>query len=127
MAPASPSASRLTSIEAFDLTGSGNNSLSLGLADLRDLSPFNWLNSSTATGLGFTNGTYTLSATEQRHQLLINGNTGDTITALDGLWTNAGTLTGSGGAYNVFNSTDGFYQLIADADINSTFTLTPPT
>ena len=29
--------SRLNSIEAFDLTGSGNNSLSLALSDLRDL------------------------------------------------------------------------------------------
>ena len=116
--------SRLTSIEAFDLTGLGDNSLSLGQADLRDLTGFNWLNSATAAALGFSNGTYSLSASEQRHQLLITGNAGDSLTALDGTWSNAGTLSGSGGAYNVFNSTDGLYQLIADTDITRSGTLT---
>jgi Bacterial Ig-like domain/RTX calcium-binding nonapeptide repeat (4 copies)/FG-GAP repeat/Putative flagellar system-associated repeat len=116
--------SRLTSIEAFDLTGSGDNSLSLGQADLRDLTGFNWLNSATAGALGFSNDSYSLSATEQRHQLLITGNAGDSLNALGGTWSNAGTLSGSGGAYNVFNSTDGLYQLIADTDITRSGTLT---
>ena len=113
--------SRLGSLEAFDLTGSGNNSLSLGLADLRDLSPFNWLNSSTAAALGFANSSYTLANTEQRHQLLITGDTGDSFIALDGIWSNAGTLTGSGalsGTYNVWNSSSGLGQLL----VNSTLT-----
>jgi hypothetical protein len=114
-------ASRLSSLEAFDLTGSGNNSLSLGLADLRDLSPFNWLNSSTAAALGFANSSYALAGSEQRHQLLITGDTGDSFTALDGTWSNAGTLTGSGalsGTYNVWNSSSGLGQLL----VNSTLT-----
>ncbi|WP_254938331.1 Ig-like domain-containing protein [Cyanobium sp. Morenito 9A2] len=110
--------SRLSSIEAFDLTGSGNHSLSLGLADIRDLTGFNWLNTSTASGLGFSNGTYSLNATEQRHQLLITGNTGDSLTMGDGSWTNAGSINGIGGAYNVFNSSNGLYQLIIDSDIS---------
>ena len=116
--------SRLTSIEAFDLTGYGNNSLSLGLVALSDLTGFNWLNSATAAALGFSSGTYSLSATEQRHQLRINGNTGDSLSVSNGAWSNAGTLSGSGGAYNVFNSTDGLYQLIADTDITRSGTLT---
>ncbi|MEB3265732.1 MAG: Ig-like domain-containing protein, partial [Cyanobacteriota bacterium] len=110
--------SRLSSIEAFDLTGSGNNSLSLGLADLRDLSPFNWLNSSTATSLGFTSGSYTLAATEQRHQLLITGDAGDSFTALDGAWSNAGTVTGTGlfsGTFKVWNSSTGLGQLLVSS------------
>ena len=110
--------SRLTSIEAFDLTGTGNNSLALGLADLRDLSPFNWLNSSTAAALAFTSGTYSLSPTEQRHQLLITGNAGDTFSALDGFWSNAGTITSTGtfsGTYNVWNSNIGLGQLFMNS------------
>ena len=113
--------SRLGSLEAFDLTGSGNNTLALGQADLRNLSGFNWLNSSTAAGLSLTSGTYTLPATEQRHQLLITGNSGDSFTALDGLWANAGTLTAGGalsGTYNVWNSSSGLGQLL----VNSTLT-----
>jgi hypothetical protein len=114
--------SRLTSLEAFDLTGSGNNSLSLKLADLRDLAPFNWLNSTTAAGLSFTSGTYTLPASERRHQLLISGDTGDTFTALDGTWTNAGTLIGSGafsGTFKVWNSSTGLGQLLVSSTLTT--------
>jgi hypothetical protein len=114
--------SRLTSIEAFDLTGSGNNSFSLGQADLRDLTGFNWLNSATAAALGFSNGSYSLLATEQRHQLLITGNAGDSLTALDGRWANAGTITGSGtfaGTFNVWNSNAGLGQLIVSSALTT--------
>jgi Ca2+-binding RTX toxin-like protein len=114
--------SRLTSIEAFDLTGSGHNSLSLGQADLRDLTGFNWLNSATAGALGFGNGSYSLLATEQRHQLLITGNAGDSLTALDGRWANAGTITGSGtfaGTFNVWNSNAGLGQLIVSSTLTT--------
>jgi Ca2+-binding RTX toxin-like protein len=114
--------SRLTSIEAFDLTGSGDNSLSLGKADLRDLTGFNWLNSATAAALGFGNGSYSLLATEQRHQLLITGNAGDSLTALDGRWANAGTITGFGtfaGTFNVWNSDAGLGQLIVSSTLTT--------
>ena len=114
--------SRLTSIEAFDLTGSVNNSLSLGQADLRDLTGFNWLNSATAGALGFGNGSYSLLATEQRHQLLITGNAGDSLTALDGRWANAGTIIGTGafsGTFNVWNSSAGLGQLIVSTTLTT--------
>jgi hypothetical protein len=121
-------ASRLSSIEAFDLTGSGNNSLSLALRDIQDLAGFNWLNSATAAGLGFASGSFTLPATQRRHQLLISGNAGDAFTAANGLWLNAGTLNGTGAfagsTFNVFNSTTGLSQLIVNSAI--TATITPP-
>jgi hypothetical protein len=116
-------ASRLGSLEIFDLTGSGNNSLSLSLADLADLSPFNWLNSTTASGLGRTGGTYSLAATEQRHQLVITGDASDSFTATDGTWSNDGTAIFSGsfsglsGTYNVWNL--GFRQLLIHDSVST--------
>ena len=77
--------SRLSSIEAFDLTGSGNNSLTLALRDIQDLSGFNWLNSATAAALGFSSGSFTIPSLQKRHQLLITGNAGDAFTASNGL------------------------------------------
>ena len=119
--------SRLSSIESFDLTGSGNNSLSLSLADIRDLTGFNWLNSATATGLGRTSGTYTLPATERRHQLLISGNAGDSLSVTAGTtWSNAGTVVFSGsggplsGTYNIWNSSSGLAQLLVASSLTTT-------
>jgi hypothetical protein len=118
--------SRLSSIEAFDLTGSGNNSLSL--ANISDLTPFNWLNSTSAPALGFANGSFPLPASQQRHQLLITGNAGDTLkifqTTTVGSWSNAGTISGAGafpGTFNVLNSSNGFSQLIVSQLINTSF------
>ena len=115
--------SRLNSIEAFDLTGSGNNSLSLGLADIRDLASFNWLNSTTATALGFSSGTYTLPTTSSLHQLLITGDASDSLTALDGIWGTVGSISGSGaysGTYNVWQSSAGLAQLILNSSLSIT-------
>jgi hypothetical protein len=114
--------SRLESLESFDLTGSGDNSLALSLSDLADLSPFNWFNSTSASGLGHIGGTYSLADPEQRHQLVITGNAGDSFTANDGTWTNAGTAIFSGsfsslsGTYNVWNL--GFHQLLVHSSIS---------
>ena len=115
--------SRLESLEIFDLTGSGDNSLSLSLADLADLSPFSWLNSTTASGLGHSGGTYSLADPEQRHQLVITGDAGDSFTATDGTWSNDGTAIFSGsfsglsGTYNVWNL--GFHQLLVHSSLTT--------
>ncbi|MEB3319702.1 MAG: FG-GAP-like repeat-containing protein, partial [Cyanobium sp.] len=123
--------SRLSSIEAFDLSGTGSNCLTLSLGDIQDLAGFNWLNSTSAASLGFSSGTYTLPATEQRHQLLITGKAGDSIAALDGIWINAGTIIGTGafaGTFNVWNSSTGFSQLlISTAITNAVPTASGPT
>ncbi len=124
----SSGSSRLAALEAVDLAGSGNNSLALSLADLVDLARFNWLNSSTAPSVGFSSGTFTIPSLSQRRQLLITGNAGDRFDVIDGLWTNAGTINGTDafpGTFNVWNSDQGFAQLIVDAAIR-TPTLSPP-
>jgi hypothetical protein len=101
--------SRLQSIEILDLTGPGNNSLSLAKRDVDDLTGFNWLNSTTAAGLGRTGGTYVLQAAERRRQLVITGDAGDSLSVTSGTWTNAGTAIFNGsfiplsGTYNVWN------------------------
>jgi hypothetical protein len=113
--------SRLSSIEALDLTGSGNNSLSLALRDIQDLAPFNWLNSATAASLGRTGGTYAFPTTERRRQLVITGNAGDNLSVTDGTWTNAGTASFNGsfaglaGTYNVWNL--GVQQLLVHSSL----------
>ena len=118
---------RLNSIEAIDLSGSGANSLTLSRRDVDDITGFNWLNSSTSTGLGVTGGTYTPQATEQRRQLLITGDADDAVTVTDGTWSNQGSLTFDGsfssfaaGTYNVWNRDGGLEQLIVDTDITTT-------
>jgi hypothetical protein len=45
------SISRLESIEWIDLTGSGNNALKLGVADIQDMTASNLINCSTKAGL----------------------------------------------------------------------------
>jgi hypothetical protein len=116
--------SRLESIEIIDLTGSGNNTLTLATRDVDDLTGFNWLNSTTAASLGRTGGTYGLPATEQRRQLVISGNAGDSVAVTDGTWTNAGTISfdgttpGLSGTYNVWNLD--YEQLLVGSNISVT-------
>ena len=114
--------SRIIGLEAFDLTGSGANRLSLDLADLGELGSSNWLNDSTAAALGFSSGSHTLPAGEPRRQLLIHGNGDDSFTALNGIWTNMGTLTGSGdfaGTFQVLNRVGGEEQLIVQSALST--------
>ena len=82
--------SRINSIEAIDLTGTGNNTLKLKVNDLFDMTGFN---NFAATG---------------RRQLLVKGDTGDAVDLADGSgttgWTPAGTQqTIDSVAYNVWS------------------------
>jgi len=112
--------SRLQSIECIDLTGSGNNTLKLAIKDIQDLTGFNGINRATASGLGFSNGSYSFAAIEARHQLVVSGNTGDTLLLDDGVWTNLGTVTNGSGSYNVWNSSSGLAQLLVNQWIATT-------
>ena len=118
--------SRLGSLEIFDLTGSGNNGLTLTSQDVDDITGFNWLNSGNAASYGRTGGTYTLPSTEQRRQLVISGNSCDSVKVIDGTWNYAGTLNFSGsfsglsGTYNVWNRNLGIEQLIVQNSITTT-------
>jgi hypothetical protein len=100
--------SRLASIERIDLTGSGNNSLTLTLADVVDMAGMNSFNS----GNGWTG----LAASEARHQVVVDGNAGDKVTISGGGWTDAGTATYNGHTYEVYkNGTYG--ELLVDTSI----------
>jgi hypothetical protein len=81
--------SRINSIEAIDLTGTGNNTLKLKVNDLFDMTGF-----------------YTFAATGRR-QLLVKGNTGDAVDLDDGSgttgWTQAGTQTIDSVTYDAWN------------------------
>ncbi|MEB3316780.1 MAG: hypothetical protein VKO39_01360 [Cyanobacteriota bacterium] len=119
--------SRLSGLETFDLTGSGDNALSLGLGDIQKQAGFNWLNRSTATTLGFSKASPTLAERETRHQLLITGNAGDSITLRSPgavTWSKAGTIKGSGsfaGSFNIWNSSTGLAQLLVHHSLTHSF------
>ncbi|MES2772501.1 MAG: Ig-like domain-containing protein, partial [Pseudomonadota bacterium] len=97
--------SRLESIEKIDLTGSGNNTLSLSLKDVTDLASFNSFNNAN----GWSDGTYNLAAgganganPEQKHQLVVDGDAGDVVTS-SGWGASVGNVTNAGVTYDVYN------------------------
>jgi len=112
------SSSRIESIERIDITGSGNNTLTLALKDVLDMAGMNSFNNAT----GWADGTYNLASgganginPEQRHQLVIDGNAGDTVSAI-GWGTSLGTVTNAGHTYDVYNQGT-FAQLLIDTTI----------
>ncbi|CAD5371029.1 hypothetical protein RA210_U140033 [Rubrivivax sp. A210] len=105
--------SRLDSIERIDLTGSGNNTLTLDPADIHGLAGMNLFNDGNGgTGLG---------AAVARHQLLVDGDAGDVLNA-SGTWNDAGTITAGGQTYAVYNDTTSAAQLLVDTDITRNIT-----
>jgi hypothetical protein len=109
------SASRIESIERIDLTGSGDNTLTVGLSDVLDMAGMNSFNNAN----GWADGTYDLAAgganganPELRHQLVIDGDAGDVVNFSD--WgASVGTVTNDGHTYLVYNQ--GLYaQLLID-------------
>jgi hypothetical protein len=86
----------VTDIEVIDLTGIGNNSLTITRIDLLDLS------GSTAGGI---------------KTLTVRGNAGDTVSASDAGWSNNGTLVIGGETYDVFRN--GAARLLVDTDITA--------
>ncbi|WP_169805888.1 VCBS repeat-containing protein, partial [Azohydromonas lata] len=81
--------SRIAGVERIDLTGSGDNTLTLKGSDVLDIAGFNAFGSS------------------GRHQLLVAGDAGDTVNLADSAgtagWTSAGTTTFSGATYAIWN------------------------
>ena len=105
--------SRINSVERIDLS-TGSNSLTLAVRDVIDMAGFNSFNSSWATG-----GTYSLGATQNRHQLVIDGTSGDSVTS-SGWGSSAGTVTHGGHTYAVYNQ--GYAQLLIDQNITRSLT-----
>jgi hypothetical protein len=120
-AGAPSSSSRIESIERIDLTGSGNNTLTLGLSDVLDMAGMNAFNNAT----GWADGSYNLASggangtnPERRHQLVIDGDAGDVVNA-SGWGASVGTVTNGGVTYNVYNQ-GLFAQLLVDTEVTQT-------
>lgn len=103
----------IQNIEKIDLTGSGNNTLKLSLADmLQHFDDSNVFNSS--------NTTSGLSATVSKNQLLVDGDAGDNVVLTDlANWTAAGTnvVATFGGVthtYVAYNHNTSAQQLLID-------------
>ncbi len=116
-------ASRIESIERIDLTGTGSNTLILGLSDVLDMAGMNSFNNAN----GWADGTYDLAAggangvdPERRHQLVIDGDAGDTVNASG--WTAVGNVTYDSVTYNVYNQGD-HAQLLIDTAVTQTAVL----
>jgi hypothetical protein len=100
----------IQNIDIVDLTGSGNNSVTLTLTDVLQLGQANTFNGGTgAAGLG---------AAVIKQQLMIAGNAGDVVTLSDlASWTAAGTTTYSGQTYTIYNHGTAAGQLLIDTDV----------
>jgi hypothetical protein len=111
------SASRIEAIERIDLTGSGSNTLQIGISDVQDMASMNLINRRTQAALGWTNGSYVFPATVRRHQLIVDGDTGDAVASTIGTWINVGTVFNNGHTYSVFNSITGRSQVLVNRDV----------
>jgi hypothetical protein len=98
--------SRIDSVEVIDLTGSGNNALVLTARDVQDMAGMNLFNS----GNGWTG----LAASVARHQLRVEGNSGDLLT-LGAEWVSAGIAINNGVTYKVYNASAGAQLLVNSA------------
>ena len=110
--------SRIESIERIDMTGGGNNTVTLALKDVLDMAGMNSFNNFN----GWADGTYDLAAggadfsnPESRHQLVIDGDAGDVVSS-SGWGSSVGTVSHGGVTYNVYNQ--GLYaQLLIDTAV----------
>jgi hypothetical protein len=108
--------SRIDSVEAIDLTGTGNNTLTVAARDVVDMAGMNLYNSANGwTGLG---------AAAPYHQLLVKGDAGDVLNA-SGSWYNEGTVTQGGQTYQVYNALDSAAQMLVETDITRNLTEAP--
>ncbi|MDD9906152.1 MAG: hypothetical protein OXT06_21485 [Rhodospirillaceae bacterium] len=89
---------QINAIEGFDLSGSGDNTLTLD-ADMV---------------LAATRGANALTGGD--NSLLIDGDAGDAVDAGAG-WSNTGSVTIGGEGYSVFESADNGAQLFVDTNV----------
>ncbi|MFZ3120777.1 MAG: hypothetical protein WA159_20935, partial [Variovorax sp.] len=107
---------KLTSIERFDITGTENNTLSLGIADLLALQ-----DAQGQSGFNVFSSLGGVAANTGRQQVMVDGNAGDNLI----LTTSApmvGTVSSGGNTYNVYDFTTAQVQLLVDSDVKVTFT-----
>ena len=90
-------------VEHFDISGSGANTLKLGLKDVVNLGSSSVFDVNTA-------------ATDVRKQLMVTGDSDDKVqlTNLTSEWTQAGPYSNSGHVYSVYNHNTSNAQLLID-------------
>ena len=91
-------------VDKINLTGTGNNTLKLALADVQLAGIDSY---TTATGWSFS-----AVQVASLKQLLVQGNAGDVINVTDGTWAASGTVDNGGVTYNVYNSISNSEQLL---------------
>ena len=84
--------SRIDSIEVIDLTGTGNNTLTLAARDVLEMA-----------------------------QLLVKGDAGDELNAT-GIWFKGGTITQDGQTYEIYRALGSAAQMLVDTDITRNVT-----
>jgi hypothetical protein len=93
--------SRINGVEIIDITGSGNNTLRLNLSDLLDM------------------GSANLFQTNGHQQLMVKGNSGDTVEMMDkGSWMKLGPVVLDGASYNVLDHTTSSAMLYVSDSVN---------
>jgi hypothetical protein len=93
----------LRSVEHFDITGSGNNTLRLSMRDVFDLGSNNAFDVNNA-------------ATDTRVQLMVTGDAGDAVQLTDLVsWTAGSTYSYGGETYRIYNANN--MQLLIDTAI----------
>ncbi|HBO3681034.1 TPA: hypothetical protein L4T35_000943, partial [Pseudomonas aeruginosa] len=99
---------KVSSIEIFDITGVGNNTLSLSLADVLE------------------NGSKDLFVSDDRVQLMVKGNMGDEVNLSDllgadgmdtGDWAAKGQMTSGGVTYNVYQHSGMDAELLVQQNV----------
>ncbi|MGE0428994.1 MAG: FG-GAP-like repeat-containing protein, partial [Hydrogenophaga sp.] len=119
--------SRIASIEKINLSGTGNNTLTLSVGDVLDMAGMNQFN----TENGWSNVTGTALGTQvQRHQLVIDGDAGDVVNSFEapGTWSLVGTASDGTNTYKVFNATNSATsaQLLVNTNITQALDTTAP-
>ncbi len=103
------SSSRLESIERIDLTGSGDNRLVLLARDVLDIAGMNSFNNASgwaadgSFGYNLATGGANGINPEQRHQLVVDGNAGDSVFDPGLSWDFVGQVSFEASTYDVYN------------------------
>jgi methionine-rich copper-binding protein CopC len=123
--------SRIESIERIDLaTDTGANALTITAKDIKDMAGLNLFHTGSASADGkiWTNVTgTTLSATTKFHQMLIDGDSNDSVVLNThmGTWSNAGTVSDGTTNYVVYQNSATTSQVLVKSGVSVVSTGAP--
>jgi Ca2+-binding RTX toxin-like protein len=118
--------SRLSGIEKIDLlSDTAANKVIIGTADVQATADTNVINAGNKVSLGWTGGTYIFSATEARHQMVVDGTSADSMVLYGNFVDTGATAIMNGHTYKVYN--DGtIAQVFVDQTVATTTPLALP-